>query len=279
MVIERVLNNNACLSENHDGLPVLLMGKGLCFGKRKGSPVDMDLVDKTFILKDHDTMNQFTDLAIDVPMNEIMIAEKVINYAKIRTGKKYSESIYVNLTDHLHNTIKQAKEGIQLSNPLKWDIARFYPDEYAVGQKAIQIVNDEIGVALKDDEAAFIALHFVNADTSNGTEQNRAYDVTKIMKEVEGIVKDFFNTEFDENSLAYYRFITHLKFFAQRLLEGQHYEDDDLDLLETIKRRYPRPYACCKQIQAYIQKKYHFNVTDTEMMYMTVHISRLVKNL
>ncbi|WP_369385695.1 PRD domain-containing protein [Lacticaseibacillus camelliae] len=43
--------------------------------------------------------------------------------------------------------------------------------------------------------------------------------------------------------------------------------------------RYPRPYACTKQIEAYIAKTYHFQITSSELLFLTVHISRLVKNL
>ena len=39
------------------------------------------------------------------------------------------------------------------------------------------------------------------------------------MQEIENIVRYRFKIEFNEESDYYYRFITHLKFFAQRLVE------------------------------------------------------------
>lgn len=212
-------------------------------------------------------------------MTEILVAEKIINFAKLKLGKQFNEIIYVNLTDHLHNAIHQAQDGIFLKNPLKWDIARFYPDEYAVGEKALTVVKNDLDVELEDDEAAFIALHFVNSEIENGDGKNLAYDVTKIVKEIEDIVKDYFHTEFDEDSLNYYRFITHLKFFAQRLLAGKHYEDDDEDLLVVIQQRYKQAFACAQQIQKFVQTNYHYEISSTELLYLTVHINRLVKNL
>ncbi len=189
-------------------------GPGIAFGKKRGQAVDMAKVEKTFFLKDQATMNKFTDLVIDVPLQEVDASERVINYAKIKLGKQLNENIYVNLTDHLHMAIKRFKEeGISLSNPLKWDIARFYPDEFAVGKKAVAVVKDAFDVDLGDDEAAFIAVHFINAEAGTDAEQNLAIGVTTIVKEVEDLVKAYFHTEFDEQSLNYYRFITHLKFF------------------------------------------------------------------
>ncbi|KRL45074.1 BglG family transcription antiterminator LicT [Lacticaseibacillus manihotivorans] len=281
MQIKRVLNNNTCIAINHDGVSVLLMGPGIAFGKKRGQAVDMAKVEKTFFLKDQATMNKFTDLVIDVPLQEVDASERVINYAKIKLGKQLNENIYVNLTDHLHMAIKRFKEeGISLSNPLKWDIARFYPDEFAVGKKAVAVVKDAFDVDLGDDEAAFIAVHFINAEAGTDAEQNLAIGVTTIVKEVEDLVKAYFHTEFDEQSLNYYRFITHLKFFAQRILLGKHYEDDeDGDLLKTVQVRYAKPYACTLEIRKFIQNKYQFEINNSELLYLTVHINRLVRNL
>ncbi|APU72319.1 transcription antiterminator BglG [Companilactobacillus crustorum] len=280
MKIKRALNNNAAIATNHDGVDVLVMGPGVTFGKKTGDLIDIAKVEKTLFLKNKEAMNKFTDLVIDVPMDQIEISERIINLAKMKLGKKLNEIVYVNLTDHIHMAVKRAKDGILLSNPLKWDVARFYADEFAVGQKAVEVINDSQSVNLSDDEAAFIAIHFINAESENGAEQNQAYEITKIIKACENIVKDYFHTEFDEQSLNYYRFITHLKFFAQRVLQGKHYDDeDDTDLLETLEHRYAKPYSCSKQIKQYISENYDFTITSSELLYLTVHISRLVKNL
>lgn len=50
-------------------------------------------------------------------------------------------------------------------------------------------------------------------------------NITKVMQEILSIVKYHFHIDFDEESLHYYRFITHLKFFraaaVQRSLYGK----------------------------------------------------------
>lgn len=278
-IFKRVLNNNTAIATNHDGINVLVMGSGLGFGSKAGQQVPLAKVEKTFLLKDKNALNRFTDLVLDVPMSIIDDAERIINYAKIKLGRKLNDIIYVNLTDHLDGAVKRARKDIFLTNALKWDIARFYPDEFAVGQKAVEIVNKAEKVDLGEDEAAFIAIHFVNVETDGGAEQDLAYETTKIVKACEDIVKDYFHTEFDEQSLDYYRFITHLKFFGQRVLQGKHYDEDDSDLLATMKVRYAKPYACVQQIQAYILKTYRFKISSSELLFLTVHISRLVKNL
>ncbi|MGX4686097.1 BglG family transcription antiterminator LicT [Vagococcus sp. JNUCC 83] len=277
MIIERVLNNNTVISSNGKGLDILLMGKGIAFGKKKGSEVEMDQVEKTFILQDKNNQNKFTELLINVPMEYVLVSEKVINFGKIKLGKALNETIYINLTDHIYSTIERYKEGIVLKNPLILDIARFYPDEYAIGEKALSIIKSELNTELEIDEAAFIALHFINASDSKTNEY--AYEITSITKKIDEIVKAHYNTEFDETSLDYYRFITHVKFFAQRLLAKEHYDDEDDDLLETLKTKYENEYACSLKIKEYILQDYQYELSATELVYLTAHIRRITKNL
>ncbi len=37
---------------------------------------------------------------------------------------------------------------------------------------------------------------------------------------IEQIIQDYYSTEFNQDSIDYYRFITHVKLFAHRLVEG-----------------------------------------------------------
>lgn len=277
MIIKRVLNNNTVISSNSKGVDVLLMGKGIAFGKKKGQAIDMEQIEKTFLLRDKETQSKFTELLINVPMEHILVSEKIINFGKIKLGKNLNEIIYVNLTDHIHSAIDRYQEGLILKNPLRWDIARFYPDEYAVGEKAIEVVRNDLGISFEIDEAAFIAIHFVNAEMDKSWDL--AYEIAEITKRIETIIKNHYRTEFDENSLDYYRFITHVKFFAQRLLAGDHYDDEDEELLNTLKHKYEGEYASALEIKKYVQQDFEYELSSTELLYLTAHIRRITKNL
>ena len=62
---------------------------------------------------------------------------------------------------------------------MRWEIQRYYPDEYAVGLQAAQIIREALSVSFAEDEAAFMALHFVNAET--GIEIGQMYEVTELI--------------------------------------------------------------------------------------------------
>lgn len=277
MKIEKILNNNAAVALNESGRETIVMGRGIAFKRKVGDELNSSQIDKTFTLSGEGISSKFQELLEDIPMEHMLLSERIINYAKIKLGKKLNDGIYVTLPDHISGAIHRYKAGCVLKNPLLWDIKRFYKDEFEVGLKANKVVEDETGVRFLEDEAAFIALHFVNAEL-NG-EIGNIYDITRIMQEISDIVRKYFLIEFDENSLYYYRFITHLKFFAQRILNNTHYDDDNGDLLEVIKFKHKKAFQCAQKVKKFVAEKYKFELSSEEMLYLTVHVARIVKNL
>lgn len=272
--IEKILNNNVVIISDDSNDEVIVMGKGLAFGKKVNDLIDLDNVDKKFTLKG-DASSKFQELIVDIPIEHINVSEKIVSHAKVSLGKKINEVIYISLVDHIYTSIVRYNEGIVVPNSLMWDLQRFYPDEFKVGLWALDLIEKEFDVRLPDDEAGFIALHLVNA-TMDQDNISDMYKISKIMQEVTNIIKYEFNVEFNEDSVYYYRFITHLKFFAQRLIERKIYNDGDDELLSIVKVKYKNSYACANKIGAFIFDKYDYVISDEEKMYLTVHIERVI---
>ena len=95
-----------------------------------------------------------------------------------------------------------------------------------------------------------------------GTEMNKTLETTKIVQEIRTIIRNFFRIEFQEDSLSYYRMMTHLKFFAQRMAlhEGKSDQNADLQLFQMVKERYGQSYRCVERIVEYLQKQYHLSL-------------------
>ncbi|WP_159584081.1 BglG family transcription antiterminator LicT [Streptococcus halichoeri] len=277
MIIKRVLNHNAAISTNHQGLDILLMGKGIAFRKKVGDSIEVNAIEKSFVLKNSDNMNRFTELFITVPQEVVACSERIINLGKIKLGKTLDEILYINLTDHIHSAIERQEQGMLIHNPLRWEIQRYYPDEYSIGMKALELIDRDLGVTLAIDEAAFIAMHFVNASLDNPFKE--PYRLTEIVSYIEQKIKTDFKTELDDTSIAYYRFMTHIKLFAQRVLSGMSYDDDDAELLLVVKAKYPKEYQCVVAISDEMEKQYNYHLNSSELLYLTVHVKRLVKHL
>lgn len=275
MTILKILNNNVIVTRDEKEQEIVAMGRGIAFRKKPGDKIDQKQIDKIYALSDQGVSSKFQAMLAEIPMEYMLLSERIIDYAKIRLGKKLNDCIYVTLPDHISTAIARYKENIVLENPLLWDIRRFYPDEFEVGLKANQIVLEETGIRFLEDEAAFITLHVINSEL-NGQMKN-VYGITQIMQEICTMVKEYFHMEFDESSLNYYRFINHVKFFAQRLLTGGRYKDGDDDLLEVIKFKHKEAYQCAEQVQQMIQEKYNYDFGKEELLYLTVHIARITQ--
>lgn len=275
MKIVRLLNNNSAISLDHAGAEIIVLGKGVAFQKKKGDVIDEDRIEKIFYLSDSEIFSKFQQLLDQIPVEYIEIGDEIISMAKLKLGKKLNDSIYVSLSDHLFSSITRFREGITIKNALLWDIRRFYLTEFEIGKQSLVIIKEQFDISLPEDEAGFIALHIVNAEDMK--ENQDSYKVTKIMQEISNIVRYYFQINFDEDSVDYYRFINHLKFFAQRLTSGSlHDEKSEAGLLEAVKARFINAYQCVEKIDEHLQKNYHYVLTDEEKLYLTIHVNRVV---
>ena len=274
MKIAKVINNNVISVLNEQGQELVVMGRGIAFQKKPGEAVDESRIEKIFRLDNKDVSERFKTLLDEIPIEFMEMSEEIISYAKLKLGKKLNDSIYVSLTDHIHFAVERHKKGLDIKNALLWETKRLYKDEFAIGKEALAIIEKKTGAALPEDEAAFIALHIVNAELNE--EMPNIVNITKVMQEILSIVKYHFHIDFDEESLHYYRFITHLKFFAQRLFSGTYMESRDDFLFETVKNKYRDAYVCTNKIRQYIEKEYGHQLTNEELLYLTIHIERVV---
>lgn len=273
MEISKVLNNNvAVVIENNE--EKIVMGRGICFKKKTGDTIEPATIDKVFYLHNQEVLSRFKELVVDIPLEYLEIGEEIMDEARLSLGKALNDNIYISMVDHIYTAVVRAKDDILVKNALLWDIQRFYKEEYQIGKKALEIIEKKTGVLLPNDEAGFIALHIVNGQLDEDVHD--MYEITKIMQEIENIVRYHFKIEFNEESAYYYRFITHLKFFAQRLVEHKKQNKQEDDLLEVVQVKYANAYQCVEKIAMYIKNQYNYELYDEEKLYLTIHIHRVV---
>ena len=276
--IQRVINNNVIMFIDENGNEVIAMGKGIGYQKKTGDMIDEALVDKFFRLDDQEASQKLQQFSDVIPMEYINLADDAVQYAKVTLNKKFSDSLYISLSDHIYNAVTRFLGGISLKNPMLWEIKRFYEPEFEVGLHVLEMVMERFKVKLPEDEAAFITIHLVDAELDNSSIEN-VYTITKVIQDIHNIVRYFFRKEFDEKSIHYYRFITHIRFFAQRLVTKTTYQDDgDDSLFELLKNKYKNSYKCVLKIDEYIKNNFHYDLSTDEKLYLMVHIERTVYN-
>jgi beta-glucoside operon transcriptional antiterminator len=134
-----------------------------------------------------------------------------------------------------------------------------------------------LGVTLHEDEAAFLALHIVNAELS--TNMSEMYNITKLIEGTISVVEYFYKKEFDRESLDFNRFVVHLRYFAQRLFQGKMTEDAqgerDEVFRQLIMKNCKEHYKCAQCVADYIKNTYQKNPSDEELTYLTIHLKRI----
>ena len=93
MQIIKVINNNVISSEDDKGKEIIVMGKGIGFGKKAGEEIDETKIEKVFSLPDEST-SQFMQVVKDMPYEYIRTAELVIAYARETLGYHLSKNIF-----------------------------------------------------------------------------------------------------------------------------------------------------------------------------------------
>ncbi|MBU3138277.1 PRD domain-containing protein, partial [Clostridium gasigenes] len=126
MIIKKIFNNNVILVLNLDKREVVVMGCGIGFKKDVGDKIDLEKVEKTFILKEKEASEKFKMILEDVPKEIIYVCYDIIEYAKNILNVEISEYIYITITDHINNAIKLYKEGLNITNAIVWEIKKFY---------------------------------------------------------------------------------------------------------------------------------------------------------
>lgn len=273
IIIEKVINNNIISAYEKSGAEVIVMGRGTGFKKKQGEVVPADQISKIFRIKSRTLTEQFKELLANMPLERVRISDEIISHAKDHLKLKLNQSIYVTLTDHINFAIERVSQGIEPQNALLWEIKRFYPQEFQLGIYALELIQDRLDILLPEDEAGFIALHFVNAEY--GTDIRDAVKFPDQMQAIVDIVERDLGILLDESSLHYERFMTHIKFLIQRIYRKELLSSEDRELSLLMQRKYPREYQCSVKVAEYIMQATGSRLSEEEIMYLSVHIRRV----
>ena len=273
MKITKLINNHVVSSTDEAGNEVILMGTGLGFKGKEGKVVDESKIQKIFHLEDAGVSQRFKELITDLPMELLNTCSNIIMYAKGILDTKLNENIYITLTDHINFALQRMEQDMMYPNPLSREVKTFYDLEYKIGEYALGIVEKDLGVRLPKDEAVSIALHVVSAEYD--TKVRDTVQITTFIKNVIDKVKDYFQMELTETSLNYERFITHLKFLSRKVMSGGGMDEIEPELRKMISAMYPDEYQCSREIAEYIKKEYRREMSEGEIVYLTMHIERI----
>lgn len=227
------------------------------------------------MLRDEGAAQRYMQLLRDVPAESAEVIEEALQLAHEQFPGRLNDQIFVTLFDHLVYAIERCQKHIVLPNRLLWEVRRFYPQEYAVGQQVRDFLNERLQIELPEEEAGNIAFHLVNAQTEN-PDMERTMQAMRMLKDIYGIIQLSFGRKIDENSVHYARFLTHMQYFIERALDRKMLGSEDIAVLEPVLEQNPEAYACARRIVGYVQKNLGVEIPREELIYLTIHMTRIM---
>lgn len=274
IVIKRVLNNNAVVATDEQNQTLVALGSGIAFHQKAGQAILENKIEKSFYPKNEDAANSISETLAQVDPKYIELSDRIISEAVISSGKKLSDDIYVSLPDHLQFAVERLKKGMLIQNKLTVETMQTYPDEFQLGKHTLSYLAQETGLTFPDDEATNIAMHLITAEEGDVLENTE--ETITLINQFLKVISAMLKKEFNLNSVSYYRLVTHLKFFVQRIKKRQHHEfPPDKTLYDLIIRDYHAEYLIAQRIAGIVMKKFNYRVSDDEILFLTIHIHRV----
>lgn len=269
--VKKVLNSSVILFEQN-GQDVIALGKGIGYGKKTGDIILTKHIDKLFYSIDDITGNKLIATAESIPAIYFEIADQSIKYAEEKLNTTLNDSIYFSLADHLEFAVQRIKNGVEITNKVYWEIKYSYPIEFETGMYTIELVKNAKNVELPESEAANIAFHIINGSTRkhNQVEEQRAQ---RIVKNIANIVR-YSQNKMNENTFQ--RFVTHVKYFAERIVSGNMLNDETDEITDFVKQENLKSYNVLDKIVEYLVNQEATNITREEKAYLLLHLNRLI---
>lgn len=275
--IAQILNNNVAIVHTRDNKQNIVMGRGVAFHKQKGDLIQEENVDKVFEIKDKNTVNDLTTLLANVPLDFVTTSYDLIDQVQAKYKFAVEPYIYVTLTTHLFGAYQRLIKNEEDVNYLP-DLSDTYPIPYQIADDVITGFRNSLDISFPESEHKSIALHFINAHTSESiNEDKNQTENDEIIK----VVQDELNRNgiyrTQQNANDYDRLLVHLKYFINRLNNN---EPDSLPISEgmigEIENNYSQAWQIVQQIKELMQEKLQIKLLLSEQTYLTIHIQRLI---
>lgn len=272
--VKKVLNNNVLIAGHDTFQEVVLIGKGIGFGKKGGELISNETVEKIFVLKNEQEQEQYKKLLPYTNEKMIEVVSDCIAHISKKVGLPLNEHIHIALTDHITFAIKRIEQGMDIKNPFLSETEVLYPKEYNIASEVVSIIEDKLKIKLPKGEIGFIALHIHSAITHKSiSEVNRH---SQLIAQLIEVAEDSLNIQLDKESFNYLRLVRHLQATIERVLKEEKTEEPE-ELALLLKKKYPLCYNVAWKMIKMMQQVLKKQIDEAEAVYLTMHLYRIAK--
>lgn len=265
-VIKKI-NNNCALCEDRNGRRIVAFGKGIGFRQPPYVLQDSSQIRTYYEFKD-----EYQGLIDAISPEVLETTNEIVTYARAHIPAISNENLVFTLADHISFSIRRQNGGINLQMPVINDVICLYTEEIRVGEWALQLIRERLGVVLPDSEIICIAFHLINAESGRKSADQTVEK--RIVRDVIFIIESDIGIHVDTNSYNYFRFLTHLYYLLQREISNR-VTNEYSTIYRNLIGNFPEIYSCIKDIEMYFYEQLDRTMNDDEKVYLMLHVIRL----
>ena len=268
--VTKALNHNAILAVKENSTKeYLLLGKGIGFGKKVTEYVKPEEDIRIYALKSDSEQGNAREMVRDMNPVYLEISNAILEKAEEEFGK-IDRSILFPMADHIAFAVERIKKGEQISNPLTQDIQVLFYKEYKIAQLAEDLIKQEEGIDIDEDEIGYIALHVHSSICDENVSD--AMQIAAAVRECIAMIEDETGSKIDVQTLSYNRLMNHVKYMAARGMTG---EELKLDINEYIEKQFPNSFQIADAVCKHLSRALSIELPEVEVGYLAMHIERV----
>jgi beta-glucoside operon transcriptional antiterminator len=273
MKVIKKINNNVAVCLDRNCRELIAFGKGIGFPAMPYEITNLSSISMTFYKMD----KSYYRLLEEIPEEVFEISAIIVKKAQLTLNCNLNPNLLPGLADHINFALKRMEKFKEMKMFFSYDVEKLYPEETELGRYAVKLVQKNLLVKLPDSEITNVAMHFVNAKEENNSKSSDL-DAEQLIEEITDIIEIDFKTKIDRKGFNYNRFVIHLRYYLKRLEEKKQFIDDNGVLFKAMKEDSPKIYECAVHISVIIYERLNSQITDDEIFYLMIHISRIIKN-
>ncbi|WP_137744497.1 PRD domain-containing protein [Robertmurraya siralis] len=267
------INNNVAICTDNNNKELIAFERGIGFPPMPYEIKDLSSISMTFYRID----NRFYNLMEEIPENIFEVTALIVDKARKTLSSPLNPNLLIGLADHINFAIIRLKKYKKMQMLFSYDVEQLYPIETNLGRYAVELVKKRLGAILPESEVTNIAMHFVNAQEEKEP-VTEGPDTEALISEVADKIEGFFSINIDRASFNYNRFAMHMRYYLKRIKEETQFMNDNSVILQVMKENNEKVYDCAFMIGNFIDEKLESKTTDDEILYLMMHINRIIKN-
>lgn len=270
--VVNIYNHNVVLAADTEGKQVVLISKGVGFGRKAGDVLTSVGEDKKvfYILDENADKAKIKQLSYNLEQVGQAV-EEIILIAQEQLGI-HNEKLADALLDHISFAIQRLSMGLSIENPFINEITLLYSKEYDVAEQAASIIKERMNIDIGYAEKGFIALHLYSA-RKNKHIQNTIKGA-RIYQEILTMICEWFDKVVDFDSVGCKSFLLSLDRMVLRCGGNCPMQ---MPLKQAVKLSMTTYYQTALEIAGIIQAELDITLEEDAVAFLAVDICKFIQ--